>query len=252
MSIFGKSHNMTLTMVGLGFAVLAYLLGSIPTAIWVGRKYFGVDVREHGSGNAGATNVFRVLGKGPGTVVLLLDILKGYLAVRLVDLMPMVMAFWGSTGQEAVSSGAMTGMNSGLEQAVFQLSTADYRFYAVVFGVMSVIGHLLPVFARFKGGKGVATLFGMIIALDAEVALLALGVFLVANILSGYVSVGSLLAGISIPVLFLRVFQYQSLSIQVFSISVAVLILVTHRKNMQRLWLGEETKSRILGKKNKA
>jgi glycerol-3-phosphate acyltransferase PlsY len=81
---------------------------------------------------------------------------------------------------------------------------------------------------------------------------LALGVFLVANILSGYVSVGSLLAGISIPVLFLRVFQYQSLSIQVFSISVAVLILVTHRKNMQRLWLGEETKSRILGKKNKA
>jgi glycerol-3-phosphate acyltransferase PlsY len=221
-------------LIEIGFAFMAYLLGSIPNAIWVGRKYFGIDVREHGSGNAGATNVFRVLGKGPGTIVLLLDILKGYLAVRLVDMMNWV---WPYVNTEVAAS--YVGFHAD-----------DYMTYAVVFGVMSVIGHLLPMFAKFKGGKGVATLFGMIIALDPLVAMTALGVFVLVNIISGYVSVGSLMAGSSIPVLFIKVYGHTETSIVVFGIAVAILIVFTHRKNIQRLISGQETKSRILVKKS--
>lgn len=208
-------------------ALMAYLLGSIPSAIWVGRKFYGIDVREHGSGNAGATNVFRVLGKGPGTVVLLMDIVKGYLAVVLAYMME----------KHLYSEEIPNASNS--------------WFFPVVFGVLSVIGHMLPVFAKFKGGKGVATLFGIIIALDPRVAGLALLVFVLVNIVTGYVSVGSLMAGLSIPVLFLQVFGYRDMSIVVFGVSVGVLIVYTHRKNIKRLMAGEETKSRILVKKQK-
>ncbi len=208
-------------------ALMAYLLGSIPSAIWVGRKFYGIDVREHGSGNAGATNVFRVLGKGPGTVVLLMDILKGYLAVVLAYMME----------NHLYSEEIPNASNS--------------WFFPVVFGVLSVVGHMLPVFAKFKGGKGVATLFGIIIALDPRVAGLALLVFVLVNVVTGYVSVGSLMAGLSIPVLFLQVFGNRDMSIVVFGVSVGVLIVYTHRKNIKRLMAGEETKSRILVKKQK-
>lgn len=208
-------------------ALMAYLLGSIPSAIWVGRKFYGIDVREHGSGNAGATNVFRVLGKGPGTVVLLMDIVKGYLAVVLAYMMEKHLY------SEEISN------------------ASNSWFFPVFFGVLSVIGHMLPVFAKFKGGKGVATFFGIIIALDPRVAGLALLVFVLVNIVTGYVSVGSLMAGLSIPVLFLQVFGYRDMSIVVFGVSVGVLIVYTHRKNIKRLMAGEETKSRILVKKQK-
>ncbi|MCE2876519.1 MAG: glycerol-3-phosphate 1-O-acyltransferase PlsY [Bacteroidetes bacterium] len=206
---------------------MAYLIGSIPSAIWVGRKFYGIDVREHGSGNAGATNVFRVLGKGPGTVVLLMDIIKGFLSVMLAYQMGYYFA------EQGTQSSQMTG------------------FFPVAFGVLSVVGHMLPIFAKFKGGKGVATLFGVIIALDPRVAGLALLVFVVVNIVTGYVSVGSLMAGLSIPVLFLQVFGYRDVSLIVFSVSVGILIVYTHRKNIRRLMAGEETKSRILVRKQK-
>jgi acyl phosphate:glycerol-3-phosphate acyltransferase len=208
-------------------ALMAYLIGSIPSAIWVGRKFYGIDVREHGSGNAGATNVFRVLGKGPGTVVLLMDIIKGFLSVMLAYQMGYYFA------EQGTQSSQMTG------------------FFPVAFGVLSVVGHMLPIFAKFKGGKGVATLFGVIIALDPRVAGLALLVFVVVNIVTGYVSVGSLMAGLSIPVLFLQVFGYRDVSLVVFSVSVGILIVYTHRKNIRRLMAGEETKSRILVRKQK-
>jgi glycerol-3-phosphate acyltransferase PlsY len=208
-------------------ALMAYLIGSIPSAIWVGRKFYGIDVREHGSGNAGATNVFRVLGKGPGTVVLLMDIIKGFLSVILAYQMGYYFA------EPGTQSSQMTG------------------FFPVAFGVLSVVGHMLPIFAKFKGGKGVATLFGVIIALDPRVAGLALLVFVVVNIVTGYVSVGSLMAGLSIPVLFLQVFGYRDVSLIVFSVSVGILIVYTHRKNIRRLMAGEETKSRILVRKQK-
>jgi glycerol-3-phosphate acyltransferase PlsY len=193
----------------------------------VGRKFYGIDVREHGSGNAGATNVFRVLGKGPGTVVLLMDIIKGFLSVMLAYQMGYYFA------EQGTQSSQMTG------------------FFPVAFGVLSVVGHMLPIFAKFKGGKGVATLFGVIIALDPRVAGLALLVFVVVNIVTGYVSVGSLMAGLSIPVLFLQVFGYRDVSLIVFSVSVGILIVYTHRKNIRRLMAGEETKSRILVRKQK-
>jgi acyl phosphate:glycerol-3-phosphate acyltransferase len=208
-------------------ALMAYLIGSIPSAIWVGRKFYGIDVREHGSGNAGATNVFRVLGKGPGTVVLLMDIIKGFLSVMLAYQMGYYFA------EQGTQSSQMTG------------------FFPVAFGVLSVVGHMLPIFAKFKGGKVVATLFGVIIALDPRVAGLALLVFVVVNIVTGYVSVGSLMAGLSIPVLFLQVFGYRDVSLVVFSVSVGILIVYTHRKNIRRLMAGEETKSRILVRKQK-
>ena len=208
--------------------LIAYLLGSILSAIWVGRKFYGIDVREHGSGNAGATNVFRVLGKGPGTVVLLMDIIKGFLSVLLAY--EMCRYFVGKGWQSSEFTG----------------------FFPVVFGVLSVVGHMLPIFAKFKGGKGVATLFGVIIALEPRVAGLGLLIFVVVNILTGYVSVGSLMAGLSIPFLFLQVFGYQGdPSIVVFSVSVGILIVYTHRKNIKRLMAGEETKSRLLAKKVK-
>lgn len=208
-------------------ALMAYLIGSIPSAIWVGRKFYGIDVREHGSGNAGATNVFRVLGKGPGTVVLLMDIIKGFLSVMLAYQMGYYFA------EQGMQSSQMTG------------------FFPVAFGVLSVVGHMLPIFAKFKGGKGVATLFGVIIALDPRVAGLGLLVFVIVNIITGYVSVGSLMAGLSIPVLFLQVFGYRDVSLVVFSVSVGILIVYTHRKNIRRLMAGEETKSRILVRKQK-
>ncbi|MBM3438757.1 MAG: glycerol-3-phosphate 1-O-acyltransferase PlsY [Bacteroidetes bacterium] len=211
--------------IELMYALLAYLMGSIPFAILVGRQFYGIDVREHGSGNAGATNVFRVLGKGPGTVVLLLDILKGFFAVQLAFLM------------SKIGGGAGT---------VVQLESF---FYPVIFGILAVIGHMLPVFAKFKGGKGVATLFGMIIALDPRVAGLGLLVFVIVNIITGYVSVGSMVAGLSIPILFVRVFGYSDLSVVVFSLAVALLVVYTHRTNIKRLVEGEEMKSRILAKK---
>jgi glycerol-3-phosphate acyltransferase PlsY len=160
-------------------------------------------------------------------VVLLMDIIKGFLSVMLAYQMGYYFA------EQGTQSSQMTG------------------FFPVAFGVLSVVGHMLPIFAKFKGGKGVATLFGVIIALDPRVAGLALLVFVVVNIVTGYVSVGSLMAGLSIPVLFLQVFGYRDVSLIVFSVSVGILIVYTHRKNIRRLMAGEETKSRILVRKQK-
>ena len=219
-------------MLEITFALVAYVLGSIPNAIWVGKRFYDIDVREHGSGNAGATNVFRVLGKVPGTIVLILDILKGYLAVRLADVVDFL-------------------SRDGYSDLALRLAVGDHKLLMVLFGTMSVIGHLIPLFAKFKGGKGVATLFGMLIALNPAVAGLALSVFVVTNIITGYVSIGSLLAGLSIPFLFVRVFGETDLSILIFSFLVAGLVLVTHRKNIKRLIAGEEAKTRIVMKQKK-
>ena len=225
-------------MLEITFALVAYILGSIPNAIWVGNRFYGIDVREHGSGNAGATNVFRVLGKVPGTIVLILDILKGYFAVRLAD----VVDFLSRDGYSDLAL---------IRTDIGGLAEGDHKLLMVLFGTMAVIGHLIPVFAKFKGGKGVATLFGMLIALNPAVAALALAVFVLANIITGYVSIGSLLAGLSIPFLFIRVFGETHLSILIFSFLVACLVLVTHRKNIKRLIAGEEAKTRIVMKQKK-
>src|SRR5574343_847420 len=127
---------------------IAYLLGSIPSSVWIGKAFFGIDVREHGSGNAGATNTLRVLGKPAGFTVLFLDFLKGFVAASLV--------FW---------PGLM--LNSHLME------------YKMLFGALAVLGHIYPVFAGFRGGKGIATVIGVVGGMDPILALSCFATFVV-------------------------------------------------------------------------
>ena len=211
-------------MVIVIFCFIAYLLGSVPNAVWIGKAFFDIDVREYGSGNAGATNVFRVLGKTAGSAVLLLDILKGLLAARLSYLIA-----------NTIDA---------------SLSSKEIMDLQVLFGVMAVIGHLLPIFAKFKGGKGVATLCGMIITLNPQLAMIAVVVFLLFFLTTGYVSLGSMMAGISMPILFIRTYGMEQWSVAVFSIAVAILVVFTHRKNIKRLAKGEENRAKIFHRPN--
>ena len=196
----------------------AYLLGSIPSAVWAGRIFHGIDVREHGSGNAGATNVIRVLGWKTGVPVLIFDMVKGFLAAMLPKLFHL-----------APESSAML-----INLQIFT-------------GLMAIVGHIFPVFAGFRGGKGVATMFGILLAIHPPVTLLCLGVFLIFFLSTGIVSIGSMAAGIAFPVLLLTLFNTPSVFFRIFSVLVAVALIVTHRKNIQRLLKGEE--KRLFGKK---
>lgn len=201
------------------FGLAAYLLGSIPTAVWVGKKNYKLDVREHGSKNAGATNTFRVLGKKPGIVVLLIDVCKGMLAV----LLPFFF------------------LNGVLEEGIviqIQLLAA----------ILAVIGHVFPVFAQFNGGKGVATSLGIIIGIHPSAAGLCLALFLIVFILSKYVSLGAILAAMAFPLLIILLFKVDSLYLQVFSVLLSIVVIAAHRKNIVRLLHGEESKMNLFRK----
>lgn len=201
------------------FGVIAYLLGSIPTAVWVGRAKYGIDVREHGSKNAGATNTFRVLGKKPGIVVLSIDILKGFTAVFL----PFVsgVGTWG---------------------------TEELIHVQLVCALSAVIGHVLPVFAGFKGGKGVATSLGVIIGIHPAAAGLCLVLFLVVFVASNYVSLGAISAAVAFPILVSLVFKATSPWLIAFSIVLATAVIYAHKKNIGRLLRGEENKMNLFRK----
>ena len=186
--------------------IAAYLLGSIPSAVWIGKWFYGKDVREFGSGNAGATNTFRVLGKKAGTIVLIADILKGAAAVGLVQ---------------------FSGLIDYSAEAVINLK--------LVLGLAAFLGHIFPVFAEFKGGKGVATLLGCAIALYWQPALMCALVFLLAFGLSGYVSLGSLAAALFYPMAVIVIMQTEYSSLVLFSLLVSLLLLITHQKNIERL-----------------
>ncbi|HCS19386.1 MAG TPA: acyl-phosphate glycerol 3-phosphate acyltransferase [Bacteroidetes bacterium] len=205
-----------LTIVGL--AIMAYLLGSIPSAVWIGRLLHDVDVREHGSGNAGATNTFRVLGKKAGIIVMAMDILKGLAAASLI-------LFLG----DQVEKESFTYINLQL-----------------LFGFLAVIGHLFPVFAQFRGGKGIATLFGMILAIHYPSGLLCLGLFLVVLYITRYVSLGSILAAISFPIGLVYIFHEKTPLFVAFAITAALLVILTHQKNIKKLVKGTESKANIL------
>lgn len=192
---------------------LAYLIGSIATAVWVGKIFHKIDVREHGSGNAGATNVIRVLGWKTGVPVLLVDVLKGWVAAMLPVFLNMA-----------------------------DQGSAVLTNYQIVAGLATVVGHIYPVFAGFRGGKGVATIFGVLLAIHPLVTISCFGVFLCVFLISGYVSLGSITAGISFPVLLFFFFDTPSVFLKVFSVVVAVALLFTHRKNIVRLLKGEESK----------
>jgi glycerol-3-phosphate acyltransferase PlsY len=200
------------TILIISLIIVAYLIGSISTAVWWGKRYYGIDVREFGSGNAGATNTFRVLGKKAGIPVLIVDILKGTLAVSLVYLTPFTF-----------DSNPFVNMELGL-------------------GIAALVGHVFPVFAGFRGGKGVATILGVVVCLTPITSLLVLTVFLTVLFTTRYVSLSSILAGISYP-LFLNLFlKNQNETLVIYSVLVAVLLVITHKKNIVRLFKRQESK----------
>jgi glycerol-3-phosphate acyltransferase PlsY len=212
-----------ISIYSISALIVAYLLGSIPSAVWFGQAFYGVDVREYGSGNAGATNTFRVLGKKAGIVVMFLDIFKGYTATKL--------AFF-----------------IGLSVTGPQNST-QFVNYELALGVIAVMGHLFPVFAGFRGGKGVATLFGMILAVNPTAAGLCVLVFVVVLISTKYVSLSSICAGFTFPIATVFVLQTSIKSEVLYGICVCLLILVTHQKNIERLLKGKESKVYLFKKK---
>ncbi|MBN1117534.1 MAG: glycerol-3-phosphate 1-O-acyltransferase PlsY [Bacteroidales bacterium] len=202
--------------------VTAYLLGSIPSSVWIGRSFYDVDVREHGSGNAGFTNTVRVLGWKAGLPVFLIDIIKGYIAVNLVRI-----------GGDYIP-GSIPFIN-------FQL----------ILGAAAVLGHIFPVYVGFKGGKGVATLLGLLLAIQPQVTLICLGIFVFIFLTTRYVSLSSMIAGISFPVLNIVVFHTTAASLVIFSMIVSILLLLTHQKNIERLLNKEESRAKIIKRRRK-
>jgi acyl phosphate:glycerol-3-phosphate acyltransferase len=197
--------------------VLAYLIGSIPSSVWVSRWFFDIDIREYGSGNAGATNTYRVLGPTWGTVVMVSDMIKGILAVKLALLIP----------EYADSDTRLQTLQIGL-------------------GLAAVLGHIFPIWADFRGGKGVATLFGIVLGISPWTALSCVGIFLLVLYLTRFVSLSSILASVAFPVFILVIFNVDNPIYRIFAITVALLVLLTHQKNIGRLLKGVESKVPIL------
>ncbi len=193
--------------------IIAYLLGSIPNAVWYGKLFFGMDVREHGSGNAGATNTLRTLGNKAGFVVFFLDILKGFLATNLVVL---------------------------LKDIVPQ--SEEYFQVQMLLGAFAVIGHIYPVFAKFKGGKGIATLVGVLSAMDFRLILLLLVTFIIIVSITRFISVGSMISAILSPIYVGLLYNWQQQSFLYFCLLIALLVVYTHRANIKRLIAGNENK----------
>src|SRR6516164_4148565 len=199
--------------------IAAYLIGSIPTAVWVSRYYFGIDIRDYGSGNAGATNTYRVLGAKWGTIVMIVDMIKGVVATSLYILLPYY---------------------------VTKTNDWDRTNFMIGLGLAAVAGHIFPIWAGFRGGKGVATLFGMILAIQPIVAVCCVGVFLLVLYLTRFVSLSSILASVAFAVLILFIFNEKEPLYWAFAIAVALLVILTHQKNITRLLRGNEIKVPIL------
>ena len=204
-------------MSTLLFILFAYLLGSIPTAVWVGKSWYAIVVREHGSKNAGATNTFSVLEKKPGIIVLIIDIIKGAIA----SLLPFY--FYTGTTDQVVN-------------------------LQIITSIVAVVGHVFPCFANFKGGKGVATSLGVIIGLHPAAAGICMVVFLLVFLTSHYVSLGAMIGAITFPLSIVFVFHTHSFWLIVFAHVLAILVILAHRKNIQRLLKGEESKMRVFKK----
>lgn len=195
---------------------LSYLLGSIPTSILVAKKLRGIDIRQHGSGNAGGTNVFRVLGWKPGLFVMLADTFKGFIAT-----------YWISR----IAFGA-----AGMEDTTVQL----------IAGIAAVFGHIWTVFAGFRGGKGVGTSAGMLLALYPQALLICLGVFAIVFALTRIVSIGSMTAAVAFPIVLTlqRCCFGKTIPdlLYAFGFFAAALIIFTHRSNIKRLLSGTENR----------
>ena len=197
------------------------MLGSVPTSVLIGKKFYGIDIREYGSGNAGATNTFRILGKKAGIPVLIIDILKGFSATSLVYFIPTLIP-----------------------------NTEQYVNTQLAYGIAAILGHLFPVFAGFRGGKGIATLLGMVLAVHPPAAGFCILIFVVILLLTKYVSLGSILGSVAFPFLIVFVYHTTIRSLIIFGIAIAILVILTHQKNIERLLRGEESKANIFKKKS--
>ena len=205
--------------------ILSYLVGSIPTSIIISKLAKGIDIREHGSGNAGGTNVMRVLGWKQGLLVIILDALKGAFAVVVIARL-----HYGGLPFQNVSP------------------FDDFTLVQIIAGIAAVFGHIWTVFAGFRGGKGIATALGMLIMIVTVDMLIAVGIFILVVSISKYVSLGSILAAISVPltlvvrenILHDHIQSYGTLL--PFVIAVSLLVVFTHRKNVVRLLNGTESK----------
>jgi len=193
--------------------VFAYLVGSIPTSVWIGKLFFKTDIRDHGSGNAGTTNTIRVLGVKPGITVFIVDVLKGWFAVYLANF-----------NKEIVPG------------------SDDFYIFSIILGLLSAVGHLFPVFASFRGGKGVATALGVGFGLHPLSAGLILIFFIIVFLISRIVSLSSMLSGLFYPVLLIFIFKISSIPMIIFSLIIPVVLLITHKNNLKRLIRKEEPK----------
>jgi acyl phosphate:glycerol-3-phosphate acyltransferase len=199
-------------------ALVAYLLGSIPTGFLVA-KARGVDIRTVGSGNIGATNAFRVLGKGFGIFVLLMDALKGWVAVEV-----------------------------GAHVMAKLLPGPDPEYLAITAGIAAILGHNFTCWLHFKGGKGIATSAGVLIALVPLALVIILSIFIIFFVTTRYVSVGSIAAAFALP--FATWFTQHDIGLTVVMTAIGALAILKHRKNIQRLLNG--TENRIQFRKKEA
>ena len=204
-------------------AILAYLIGSLPSAVWLGQAYQGIDVRDFGSGNAGATNTFRVLGTKAGIFVMALDIFKGLTAVTLATV-------WMQLGFIAES---------------------QIVLYKLIFGISAVLGHIFPIYIGFRGGKGVATLLGMVLGINPLVAATCIAMFLIVLLLTKYVSLGSIIGTLTFPVmLMITDIEPNDLLLIVFGFTFFLVVLFTHKRNVQRILNGTENKANFPPRKS--
>ncbi len=203
------------------YPLIGYFLGSIPTAVWVGKSWYGIDVRNYGSKNAGATNTFRILGQKAGIVVLSIDVTKGLIA----SLLPLIFM-------------------------PDRLGTDMLVNVQLISSLTCVLGHVFPIFSNFNGGKGVATSLGIIIGLHPPAAIIAMGLFLVIYLVSSYVSLGAISAAIVFPFLLRFRFHVDSLNLILFSIVLSVAVIFAHRKNITRLLNRTESKMPLFKKKD--
>jgi len=209
-------------LFNIAILVLAYLIGSIPSSIWIGRYFYNIDIREHGSRNAGSTNAMRILGWKPGLIILIFDIFKGWLAVNLIHL-----------------------------TSYYIPETGDFINFQLLLGMAAIAGHIFPVYVGFRGGKGIATLLGFVLAIDPLTTLICIGVFIITLLVTKYVSLSSMIAGFSFPVVVIFVFKTTTPSLVIFSLIISVLLLFTHQKNIERLLRKEENKALFLMSKKR-
>ncbi len=198
-------------------ALSAYLIGSIPTSFIFAKTILGIDIRQAGSKNAGATNVFRVVGKLPGILTLVIDILKGVLVVTLV---------------------------AGYSYRF--IDTLDFQTYRAFLGFITVCGHIWPVFLKFRGGKGVATTLGVGIVIAPWVLLATICIWLAVFAVSSYVSLASVVSLTIFPIM--CVLLDLGFSVTIFSVIICTMVIVKHKANIMRLVARQENKTHIFGK----